>query len=161
MEGLAAVGAASSIVQLVDFSLKVVATAKEVRLTGSSLQNEVLEDVYQQMASVLQPVTDLTIIEVPRRADPRYRAILELAKTAHKDCVKILDLINKLKAKGGGCKQWASMVVAFRSMMGEQKILEIETRLRTELASVSIELTKITWYVDKTFTAAWLSESGD
>jgi len=33
-------------------------------------------------------------------------------------------------------------------MMGQKKILEIETRLRTELASVSLELTKLTWYVD-------------
>jgi len=59
MDGLAAVGAASSIVQLVDFSLKlIIASAREIRgsLSGFSLKDEALEQVYQQMRSILQPV---------------------------------------------------------------------------------------------------------
>lgn len=148
MEGLAAVGAASSIIQLVDFSLNLIATGKEIRdsLTGSSLQNEALEDVYRQMRSILQPVEDIAAVKISKAFAPRHPVILAAAKTAQNDCSEILGLLDKLKLKSGTHKRWSSVAKAFESMMGQKRIAEIESRLRTELALVSIELTKLTWY---------------
>lgn len=148
MEGLAAVGAASSIVQLLDFSLKLLATGREIRdsASGSTLQNEALEHVYQQLRSILQPVESFAASNVAQSRHFKSDHILPAARIAQRDCSEILSLLGKLRIKSGGNKRWGSMVASFKSMLGASKLLEIETRLRTELASVSIELSKMIWY---------------
>ncbi|KAK3360446.1 hypothetical protein B0T25DRAFT_130169 [Lasiosphaeria hispida] len=147
MEGLAAVGAASSIVQLVDFSLKLLATGKEIRdsASGSTLQNEALEDIYRQMQSILQPVESFAASNVAQSRQSKSDHILPAARIAQRDCSEILSLLGKLRIRSGGNKHWGSMVASFKSMLGHSKLVEIETRLRTELASVSIELSKMIW----------------
>jgi len=128
MDGLAAVGAASSIVQLVDFSLNlIIASAREIRgsLSGFSLKDEALEQVYQQMRSILQPVESLADDGRSRTADSSELSdILGAAKSAQKDCNEILSILEQLKLKRGGTKRsWASMVKAFKSMMGRIRLL--------------------------------------
>ncbi len=147
MEGLAAAGAASSIIQLVDFSLKLITTGKEIRdsLSGTSLQNEALEEVYRQMQSMLQSVESLSAPGTSKPPQPGQHEVLPAARIAHKECGEILNLLGQMKLKNGGHKRWGSIVAAFKSMMGQKKILEIETRLRTELASVSVELSRLIW----------------
>jgi hypothetical protein len=98
MEGIAAVGAASSIIQLVDFSLKLLATGKEIRdsASGSTLQNEALEDVYRQMQSILQPVESFPASNVAQSRQSKSDHILPAARIAQRDCSEILSLLDKL-----------------------------------------------------------------
>ncbi|KAK4194507.1 hypothetical protein QBC40DRAFT_290669 [Triangularia verruculosa] len=147
MEALAAVGAASSIVQLVDFTLKLIASGKEIRdsVTGSSLQNEALEDVYKQMQSSLQSVENLVTSKSSQSDELGHREILSSARIAHKDCSEILSLLEKLKLKSGGHRRWDSLVAALKSMMGRKRVSEVEARLRIELASISIVLSRGIW----------------
>ncbi|KAK3295366.1 uncharacterized protein B0H64DRAFT_358911 [Chaetomium fimeti] len=145
MEALAAVGAASSILQLLDFTVKLIKTGKEVRESGSTLENEALESVYERMQAFLQPVEALAgTVPSPPLSTTFTHEIISSAKCAQKDCSEILGFLRELKVKNGGRKRWGSMVVAFKSIIKRRKIGDVEARLRMELNLISAEMSRIT-----------------
>lgn len=146
MEALAAVGAASSILQLLDFTIKLIKTGKEVRESGCTLENEALETIYERMQAFLQPVDALTggIPSTPV-STASSREIISSARSAQKSCGGILNFLRELKVKNGGRKRWGTMIVAFKSILKRRKIGDIEARLKMELNLVSLEMSRITW----------------
>jgi hypothetical protein len=146
MEALAAIGATGSILQLLDFTVKLIKTGKEVRESGCTLQNEALESVYERMQAFLQPVDALVEAMPSAPASTAFsREIIPSARSAQKSCGEILGFLRELKVKNGGRKRWGSMIVAFKSILKRRKIKDIETRLEMELNLISLEMSRITW----------------
>jgi hypothetical protein len=146
MEALAAVGAASSILQLLDFTVKLIKTGKEVRESGCTLENEALETIYERMQTFLQPVDVLAEATPSARVSTTFsREIMSSARSAQKSCGEILGFLRELRVKNGGRKRWGSMIVAFKSILKRRKIGDIEARLKMELNLISLEMSRITW----------------
>ncbi|KAH6635966.1 hypothetical protein F5144DRAFT_488229 [Chaetomium tenue] len=140
MEGLAAVGAASSILQLLDFTIKLIKAGKEVRESGCTLQNEALESIYERMQAFLMPVEAVASAPPPMTLPPE---IASSAVCALRDCREILSYLRELKIKKGGRKTLGSVIVAFRSILKRRKIGEIEGRLKMRLNVISLSMSRI------------------
>ncbi|EAQ91539.1 hypothetical protein CHGG_03474 [Chaetomium globosum CBS 148.51] len=139
MEALASIGAASSILQLLDFTIKLIKAGKEVRESGCTLQNEALESIYERMQTFLTPVAAIASTPITMRFSSE---ITSSARCALQDCREVLSYLRELKIKNGGRKTLGSVIVAFRSILKRRKIGEIEGRLKMRLNAISLEMSQ-------------------
>jgi len=145
METIAAVGAASSVAQLLGFAIKVITAGTEIHasLDGSLIENEKLETVLERMLAILETVGSLSTSSTSPSAtlqgmEPLGVDMEHLSRDAMGDCNEILRSLRELKNHNGGHRRFGSLVSAFKSLMGRKKIELIERRLRRECSAISL-----------------------
>lgn len=140
MEALAAVGLASNVVQFISFTRELVTTSKQISRSadGALIQNLEIEAI----ARNLQSLSDSLIIR-PRREDGDSSTYYEPPKEEEslqqlcRGCRYVARLlIEKMKGlqvdskvSGRASRKWASFRQALNSVLAENDIDDLETRL--------------------------------
>ncbi|CAH0051685.1 unnamed protein product [Clonostachys solani] len=146
----AGLGTLGSVIQLVDFAVKIIATQDEIQKSphGCTRENRGLEAICQGLQSILGEVETLSFSKtIPggsgSQQDGAVKSLHALCEDTKKDCKDILGFLQKLKIKDGGHMRWGSMNAAFKSLIGRQKVDAMEGRLRTAQSAISIHLGSI------------------
>ena len=149
MDPLTAFSLASGVIQVVDFSTRIIGKYRELRKTGASSE-------YKEMESMATHLTDLTTqlqlpstIQSPGSAPQLYHddmELLQLAQQCSKTAAILKDEVQKLSIHGQGRKRDAfrkSIKIIWRSSAIEdiQRSLEryrktLDTRVLINLRSV-------------------------
>ncbi|KAF3006962.1 hypothetical protein E8E14_004380 [Neopestalotiopsis sp. 37M] len=150
MDPLSALGLTSGIVQLIDFTTSLIRTGVEIHgsLDGATLDNQNLEQVCERMNSVLETVKDPSPSEpepglLKWKANVEEGSLKSLCERCRSDCKEILAVLKELKTKNGGRKRWGAMASAFKSLMKQKKLQDIEARLDRTQRALSLHLSII------------------
>ena len=142
LDPLTCIALASSIVQFVDFSLKLISDTKELYRSGdrSSTQNGQLLAV----TSDLREMCKNLIPAQPRSANakppsPDDVALLELSSSCKDVAQELITVLENLKAKSTH-DTWESLKQAFRGALKKEKIDSIRGRLDLIQSQLQIRL---------------------
>jgi N-terminal domain on NACHT_NTPase and P-loop NTPases len=126
-----AIGLASSIVQFIDFSFKIVSKASEIKQSADGVlsENFDLEIVTKDLVvinarlkdSLQPPKVAIVLIQEQRR-------IYDLRERCNEVAEELLNALDKLKAKGSQGR-WKSLRQALKSVWDRDKIIDIQSRL--------------------------------
>jgi hypothetical protein len=121
MEALAAVGLAGTVVQFIDFSVKLVSAAKQIRDHGDTTETAqtsvLLHSTKELMANMQAPTTS-------RLLDPALDALCKDCEEVAEELIAALD---KLDVKGS--QGLRTVYKALKALWGKEKILSIEQKL--------------------------------
>ena len=144
LDPLTAVGLASAIVQLVDFSSELVSETKELyhSTEGNSAQNEELQSVTEDLKELCK-----TLSSAQRRApsvEPSTDelALLELSGSCKVVADELIAVLEKLRVKSAH-EKWGSFKTALRGAMKKERIENIRARLDRIQSQLQIRLTSI------------------
>lgn len=123
LEGLAALGLASNILQIIDFSYKLVSGAKEINnsTTGVSAQHETFETVSQSLIKLVNNIDVAPSSQIP----PETRELAAQTKDLSQAFIAKLD---ELKPKGAK-RPWSGFVQAMKEANQSNKLLALNKRL--------------------------------
>ncbi|KAI1746852.1 hypothetical protein F4782DRAFT_543960 [Xylaria castorea] len=140
MDPLTALGLAAGVVQFVSFASHLISRTKEIHESASGQAKETftLEKTY----ATLQELS--LRLETSSKRDPKLEmvegrtdfvkhvfAINDLSRTCECDCRKLLEIVSKLKAVGGGSyRRWQTFKVALKTVWKGNEIAELENRLQ-------------------------------
>lgn len=147
MEAFAAVGAASSIIQLVGFAIKILTVGRELHFSvdGSLIENQNIENMHGKLRAALETVDSLTkpnpASSSSTWSEPLDANVKQLSLDARTDCEDILTFLAELKAKQGGHQHFRATLAAFKSIIGRKRIKEMEDRLRRGQGAICLYLT--------------------
>ncbi|ORY14588.1 hypothetical protein BCR34DRAFT_479383 [Clohesyomyces aquaticus] len=138
MEPLTALSLASSIIQIVDFTGKIISRSKEIYRSADGVLETVT--VLEQAANQLQEMSadlkagppDLSEEEMKyqKPMSASERQLLQLSQEAKDISEEIVQAVNKIKVKGSK-KAWKSVEQALRSVWSQKEMSALETRLDT------------------------------
>jgi hypothetical protein len=132
LDPASAIGLAASVVQLVDFTKGLLTQAHELYKSsdGSLVKNSDIRNVslsFQRLVwdlkSKARPIETLDVC-----ADQAEIQLRELCRGANSAIAPLVNAVEKLKL-GPKSHAWDSLLVAFKSVMKEDEIEELERRL--------------------------------
>jgi hypothetical protein len=133
MEAMAAVGLAGTIVQFVDFSVKLVSAAKQIRDPGDTaeiFQASALSQRTKELMSYMQAPT------TTQRLDP---VLDTLCKECEHTAEHLIAALDKLEEKGP--QGLRTIFKALKSLWGREKILSIEQQLNGYRSQLILHVT--------------------
>ncbi|EPS45160.1 hypothetical protein H072_844 [Dactylellina haptotyla CBS 200.50] len=127
MDPLTALGACSSILQVVDFSIKILSKGNELRtsLSGALPENLQLESVASHLQAL---VAKLQQQNTP--SHPQAQGLNQLSALCTQTVNELLSVLETLKITGPRTK-WKSFRAAVKSVWKKEKIEELKNRLVT------------------------------
>jgi Skp family chaperone for outer membrane proteins len=129
MDPLTALGVASNVIQIVDFSSRILSRTQEIyRSRDGRLQEHVILD--DAATNLLELVTDLQNIQVPKRkqqttADGQLVQLRNECKTVAQE---LHNLLEQAKIQGDH-RKWQSVYQAIKSVYSENKIASVQLKL--------------------------------
>jgi hypothetical protein len=130
MDPLTAISLASSVVQFVDFSTKLVSSAHSLYLSTSGAKAEHLE--LEDLARSLQQQADeATPQNISNNAalSKQDQTLVSLGNSCRAVADELLSALDKLKLKGGSFRGLKSIYIALKGVLEEEKIASIQQRL--------------------------------
>jgi hypothetical protein len=154
LEPLSALSLAGSIVQFVDFGLKVVSESRQRyrSATGALPENLTLEIVVADLSTISESLASHASEQPGVRTRQTWnqgredKALRELAARCKELADELLDILEDLKVKGPH-RRWESCRQAFRSMVKRERIRDMEKRLEQIRAQLNIRLAAMMEYV--------------
>ncbi|SCV33631.1 related to small s protein [Fusarium fujikuroi] len=128
LDPVTAIGLASSIVAFVDFSAKLVKGSIEIYQASDGTLTENRNS--QAVAGAMERFATRLVIQQPSQLFGEEKELVDLAKNCHVVCLKLLNLLGRIKPKDLSSKRqslWAALKNRFHE--GERK--ELESRLDT------------------------------
>jgi hypothetical protein len=137
MDPLTALGLAGNVIQLVDFSSKLLCGAYEVysSTSGATAETADLDTVIKDLQAVTRRLS-------PPSSKPRTDdeiALSSLVSNCRKLSEDIQKVLNKLQSKNPHQK-WASLRVAWSSMRKREKLVSLETRLNRYRSEILVRI---------------------
>jgi hypothetical protein len=142
IDPFAAIGLAGNIVQFIDYASKLIFSTYEIyQSTSGSSKNHV------HLQSISTRLLELSRALEPTLAQNTMheKALNALREECCRDTVALLDLIKALKAKKDS--KWSSFRKALKCAWENEKIGQLEGRLRDHRSEISIQLVAILRYV--------------
>ena len=141
MDPLTAIGLASSIVQFVDFSTKLIHGAREIydSVSGETEENRSLEAVVSEMERLS---SKLLSPNNPQQTEDE-RALCRLAAECNILSDQILGLLEKIKPKDAKSKRQSAWA-AVKNKLHEREKLELEKRLENCRSQLELQLNFLT-----------------
>lgn len=137
MDPASALGLASAVVAIVDFSWKLLTGAREIHksMEGGTAENAHLEDVTGHLESLMQVLT----ADVPVKTTAE-RNILHLAEECKKDAKALMDLLMELKVPGRRQSLWESLKAKWKSVMKKREVAQLKIRLQESRADIQVNI---------------------
>lgn len=149
MDPLTALGLASAILQIVDFSSKLVHGAKEAYSSASGTTTE-LEDSEIGVNSLKRLTRQLDVDVTAAHLSTEDKNLIDLKKGCEKLSGEIEDIVQATKVKKSGSKR-ASLEVSLKAMSRKKKIASLEGRLTKYRSQILEHMSAMMRYEDFTF----------
>jgi hypothetical protein len=149
MDPLTTLGLAANLIACVSFLSDLVKGAIEIGASENGCSSDVsqLETVYkdlERLCTDLQPGIDQQIIsgtqDVVRNS---AFSIKSLSQTCKEDCIKLLELLSRLKCKAADKGKWESFRVALRRHWKSSEIHRLESRLSRTQQTLTLHVSKL------------------
>jgi hypothetical protein len=133
MDPITAVGLAGTVIQLVDFSIKIVSKSSELYLSGSdgTVENQSIEEATKDLTKLNDQVKSSSVGDSD---------LQKLCKACGDAADELLVALSKVKVNGNG-RAWQSFRKALRSIWSKEKIQELEKRLARFRDELNLRLT--------------------
>jgi hypothetical protein len=133
MDPISALSVAGTVVQLVDFSIKIVSKSSELYRLGSDgpVENQSIDKATEDLTKLNNKLKDSSV------SDPDLQ---ELCKSCGCAADELLVALSKIKVDGKG-RAWQSFRKAFRSIWSKEKIQELENRMARFRDELNLRLT--------------------
>lgn len=140
MDPLSAIGLASAIVALIDFSWNLVTGSWEIyhSLDGVAAEHARLEDVTDDLELLTQALK--TDIAVKTKAE---KNIQRLAQDCKEDAKTLKDLLDQMKVPGRRRVFWKSLSAKWKSILKKDEIAQLKAQLQESRAEIHLNLTAI------------------
>ena len=129
MDPLTALGVASNVIQIVDFSSRLLSRTQEIyRSQDGQLQDHVRLD--DAATNLLELVTDLQNIKVPghRQQTVADRQLIRLRNECQEVAQELREQLDRARIQGGH-RKWQSIYQAVKSVCSENKITVLRSKL--------------------------------
>jgi hypothetical protein len=140
MDPLTALSLASSVVQFIDFGLKILERGTEIKrsVDGAVAQNEAIEDTTRDLQNLLmklriQPQTSTGASLIPEQV-----SLERLVKGCEETGSQLLTKLETLKSRSKG--RWNTIRAALISAWSEKDVQEIFERLKTYQRELSLNV---------------------
>lgn len=149
LEGLAALGLASNILQVIDFSYKLVSGAKEITnsATGVSAQHETFETVSHSLLQLVSDVDGPSSSQIPLEIRTLAAQTRDLAQS-------FIAELDKLKPKEPK-RAWSGFIQAMKEANKSDKLLALNKRLNMLQRSLNSHLLNM---MSMIFLTKWISK---
>ncbi|KAF3942195.1 hypothetical protein ABW19_dt0209715 [Dactylella cylindrospora] len=128
MEPLAALAIATSVVQFVDFSSKLLSKAKNYHQDGSVVEHRDLSTVTEDLKSLtIELEASLSRIPSGGLSDDQ-KALQELCRSCLGVADELTEALKKLDL-GSGSSRWKSLRTAFKAVCGKERLAELKAKL--------------------------------
>jgi hypothetical protein len=157
-EALVAIGLVSNVVQIIDFSGKLLSSSRELYRSsvGALAANVDIETAATHLALLNNKITDST-------STTSDNALKRLCESCSSTADELLAALNKVKAEGKKDK-WESIRKALRSVWAKEQIAALEERLakfRHELnLHITVDLRYARKLLDNDCTNTYISKGG-
>lgn len=133
MDPISAVSLAGTVVQLVDFSIKIVSKSSELYRSGSDgpVENQSIDKATKDLTKLNDQLKDSSVSDSD---------LLELCKACGDAADELLTALSKVKVDGKG-RTWQSFRKALRSIWSKEEIQELEKRLARFRDELNLRLT--------------------
>ena len=131
MDPITALGVAGSIVQLVDFALKVVSKGNKIYHSGdgSTAENHDLETVTNDLVLIQTRLRQsLRPVDVSCALSQEDQALVDLSGSSNEVAAVLLERLNMIKAQGR-FRRWKSLRQALKSVSSKTEVEELGNRL--------------------------------
>lgn len=137
MDPVSALGLASAVVAIVDFSWKLVTGAWEIHqsLEGATAENAHLEDVTGRLESLMQALT----ADVPVKTAAE-RNILHLAKECKQDAETLRALLMEMKAPGRRRSLWKSLNAKWKTVLNKREVAQLKVRIQESRDNIQVHI---------------------
>lgn len=149
MDALSAIGLVSNIVQLVDFSSRIIHGAYEIYVssTGATEENHSLEATIKEMKNF-----SVKLAQKDALKSGEERAVGRLADECRILSTQILELLEKVKPKDVSSKR-QSLWAALKNKYHEKEKIELERRLDGCRSQLELQLGFLTRFVFTIFSS--------
>lgn len=134
MEPLSALAIASAVIQIVDFSSKVIARTREVYLStsGTTEENSLLEDATANLTDLMSSLKASTSQRFRSQSGIQENTpdiqLLQLADASHVIAIELRDMLIKVKLKKDGSER-SVLDQGLRNALEQKKILALKEKL--------------------------------
>lgn len=149
MDPLSGIGLAASIVQFISFATTLIHKSIEIHGSGSTKETISIEDTYETLSRFSHGLGFSGNVHtvVPGFRDQAL-ALESLSNSCQKDCDKLLKVVSKLKAEGGGkCRLLKTFKAAWAAFIKDDEITSLERRLSRSQATLTLCVCDISKYV--------------
>ncbi|KAI9704689.1 MAG: hypothetical protein M1820_005437 [Bogoriella megaspora] len=152
VDPVSAIGLTSSLVQLLDFGIKLLSKARELNTSSSGLTKESIDvlDISGKLSDLSNDLAT-SVYNSSSQLRPRERSIRSLALSCEVVAAELLGAIESLKARDGTNRRWATFRKALKSLWDKDKIDEIARRLDGFRSQLNLELVADIRYGDSAF----------
>lgn len=140
MDPVSALGFASAVVAIVDFSWKLVTGAWEIHqsLEGVTAENAHLEDVTGRLESLMQALTAGAPNETKAEKN-----IVNLAQQCQQDAAVLRALLMEMKVPGRRRSLWKSLNAKWKSILNEREVVQLKTRIQERRETIQVHIISI------------------
>lgn len=131
MDPISALSLAATVVQLVDFSIKIVSKSSELYRSNGLVENQSIDKATKDLIKLNDQLKDSSV----SNSD-----LQELCKACGDAADELLTALSKVKVDGKG-KAWQSFRKALRSIWSKEEIQELEKRLARFRNELNLRLT--------------------
>ncbi|OCL11281.1 hypothetical protein AOQ84DRAFT_272155, partial [Glonium stellatum] len=135
LDPLTSIGLASSIVQFVDFTSKLVSKAREIHQSGSTVEHDELEHVTRDLGDVSDRIQHFDT----QPLSTLKQSLKALAKQCNELATKFLSTLSNLKAEDRQT-HWKSFRQALKAAWGKAELEDVATRLRSYRGQLSLHI---------------------
>jgi hypothetical protein len=141
MEAVAALGVASAVVQLVDFTKRLLGDASEIYKSGeaASEDNLQLEQICEPLAGISNEISTCNG-QLCEQTIPTGDALTvkELALACKQDCDKLKTVLQGIRVSGSGGLFWRSLKAAVRNAGVRGQVEELQGRVLRAQATLTL-----------------------
>ncbi|KAJ4386171.1 hypothetical protein N0V93_009064 [Gnomoniopsis smithogilvyi] len=140
MDPVSAIGLASSIIAILDFSWELVAGTWEIYRSpdGTSDENAQLEDVIEDLKSLTDSLASQAQIPAKTTAENKIK---RLAQYCQEDSQTLLDLLSGLRIVGKRRTIWRSLNSKWKSILKKNEVAQLKAQLQENRAEIQFHLT--------------------
>ena len=137
MDPISAVGLASAIVAIIDFSWKLVTGTWEIHqsLEGITVENGHLEDVMGRLESLMQALQ----ADIPIKTAAEWN-IQRLAKECKEDAEILRALLMEMKVPGRRRSLLKSLDAKWKSILNKHEVAQLKTRIQESRDDIQMNL---------------------
>lgn len=152
LDPLTALGLAANVTQFVSFASKLISTSQEIYALRKGCSNQILtlERTYEEVKSLSQKLgSEVNAAQLPPGLVPSVDSvsgIQDLALLCRHDCIRLLEVVRRLKGKAGPSSRWQSFRIALNTIWSSKEILELEERLNCTQTTLTLQLCTLARY---------------
>lgn len=153
MDPASAIGLASSVVQLIDFTTKLIGKGNEIYKKGSLPEHVELQEINEEFKKLSRNLTgslkpdyylpDALNQNAPKLS-PEEEALEKIANQCDEVAQDFIDLLNRLKSTGG---RWRSFLVALKTVWTKEDIEKLQSKLKMYESQLVVNLLVVLRYV--------------